>query len=131
MLRSFGGWGLVPIPPDERREMYILDVITPGKMLDHRGQTIRTPAQFVVTETELRKFEVVLRQVGATEYKVRSKDKVDAEILEQKKAESVEEIFTVPEGQDEAKETIVEELMDSEEETRSVLDQLIKDAEKE
>lgn len=131
MFRSFGGWGIVPIPPDERREMFILDVKTPGKMLDYRGKSIRTPAQFVITHAELRKFEVVLRQVGATEYTIRSKDEVDREILERKEAEKVDEIYTDPEGQEENKEAIIEELMDSEEETRSVLDQLIKDAEKE
>jgi hypothetical protein len=124
MFRSFGGWGVIPTPPDERREMYILDVKTPGKLLDHRGKTIRTPAQFIIKENELKKFKMVFHQLGVTEYSIRSKEEVDKEIASRQS----EDVITIsPKEQ----EVIIEEIMDSEEETKSVLDQLIKDAEKE
>jgi hypothetical protein len=123
MFRSFGGWGILPIPPDERREMYILDVKTPGKLLSHRGRSVRTPAQFQVTEKELKNFKVMLNQTGVLEYTIRSKEKVDKDLLTRQQYEKDIEFPT--DG-----EVIVEEIMDSEEETKSVLDQLIKDAEK-
>jgi hypothetical protein len=124
MFRCFGGWGILPIPPDERREMYILDVKTPGKLLNHRGRQIRTPAQFPIMHSELKKFEVMLRQVGVTEYKIRSKEEVDKEIAARQSKESVDISPT-------DHEVVIEEIMDSEEETKSVLDKLIRDAEKE
>lgn len=123
MFRSFGGWGIVPIPPYERGKMYILDVKTPGKLLSHRGRSIRTPAQFSVTEKELKKFKVMLNQLGAMEYKVRSKEEVDKELFTRKPQEDID--ISPMSG-----EVVVEEIMDSEEETKSVLDQLIKNAEK-
>lgn len=130
-FRSFGGWGVIPIPPDERREMQILDVKTPGKLLEYRGRVIRTPASFSITEAEIKKFKVMLNQAGITEYTLRSKDEVDKEKLLRHNTEKVEDIFIDPKNKNGNNEVIIEEIMDSEEETKSVLDQLIKDAEKE
>jgi len=133
LFRSFGGWGIVPLDPvpkgiaptlpDERRKMYILDVKTPGKLLDYRGRSVRTPAKFIVTSDELKSFKVKFRQVGITEYKVRSKTEVDKEIASKQTVYAPHKVME--------EEVTVEEIMDNEEETRSVLDQLIKDAEKE
>lgn len=125
MFRYFGVGIPVPNPTIyERSEMYILDVKTPNKLLTHRGRTVRTPAKFPVTESELKTLKVMLRQVGAEEFTIRSKEEVDREIQERKELEAIE----VPEVH---QEVIIEELMDNEEETRSVLDKLIRDAEKE
>jgi len=103
--------------------MYILEVKTPGKLLNHRGRTIRTPAKFDITEKEIKNFKMVLRQVGAEDYSIRSKE-VDKEKNEYKE-------ISIPEPKEVTHEVIVEEIMDDEEETKSVLDQLIKDSEKE
>lgn len=122
MFRCFGGWGVIPNPQYERSEMYILDVKTPNKLLTHKGRSVRTPATFTITKAEIKMFEVMLRQVGAEEYSVRSKDEVDKELALQKESIPIKEI---------QEEVIIEEMLDDEDETRSVLDQLVKDAEKE
>jgi hypothetical protein len=122
MFRCFGGWGVIPNPQYERSEMYILDVKTPNKLLTHKGRSVRTPAIFTITKAEIKMFEVMLRQVGAEEYSVRSKDEVDKELALQKEFIPIKEI---------QEEVIIEEILDDEDETRSVLDQLVKDAEKE
>ena len=100
--------------------MYILDVKTPNKLLIHRNKKIRTPAKFTITEAEIKMFEVKFRQVGVDDYTIRSKEEVDKELALHKEP--------VPEQKEEV---IIEEIADDPEETRSVLDQLIKDAEKE
>ena len=123
MFRCFGGWGILPNPPYERRKMYILDVKTPNKLLTHKGRQIRTPAQFVITEKEIKMFKVKFHQVGVDDYTIRSKDEVDKELALRK------ESYVVPEEVKE--EIVIEEIEDDPEETRSILDQLVKDAEKE
>lgn len=122
MFRCFGGWGVIPNPQYERSEMYILEVKSPNKLLTHKGRSVRTPANFTITKAEIKMFEVMLRQVGAEDYSIRSKDEVDKELALQQKSVPVEEI---------QEEVIIEEMLDDEDETRSVLDQLVKDAEKE
>jgi len=108
-------------PPYERSEMYYtLEVKTPNKLLLHKGRSVRTPAKFTLTEQEVKLFRVMLRQVGAEEYSIRSKDEVDGQV-------SLEKKFT-PE---EVEEVIIEEIADSEEETKSILDQLVRDSKKE
>lgn len=123
MFRCFGGWGILPNPPYERREMYILDVKTPNKLLFHKGRQIRTPATFVVTEQEIKMFKVKFHQVGVDSYTIRSKDEVDKELALGQESESVPQEVT--------EEVIIEEIEDDPEVTRSILDQLVKDAEKE
>lgn len=101
---------------------YILEVKTPNKLLSHKGRSVRTPAEFTLTEKEVKLFKVMLHQVGAEEYSIRSKDEVDKEF-------SLNDVF-VPIKEIE-EEVIIEELTDDEDETRSVLDQLVRDSEKE
>lgn len=101
---------------------YILDVKTPNKLLSHKGRLIRTPAKFTLTEKEVKLFRVMLHQVGGDDYSIRSKDEVDKEFSLNNKFVPIEEI---------QEEVVIEELTDDENETRSVLDQLVKDSEKE
>lgn len=98
--------------------MYILEVKTPNKLLVHRGRSVRTPAKFTITEKEIKMFEVMLHQVGAEEYSIRSKEKVDIKISHQVPTIEVEE------------EVVIEEILDDESETKSVLEKLVRDAKK-
>jgi len=100
---------------------YILEVKTPNKLLTHKGRPIRTPAKFTLTKEEVKLFKVMLRQVGAEEYSIRSKDEVDKEFNLYKKFVPVTEV----------EEVVIEEIFDDENETRSILDQLVMDSKKE
>jgi hypothetical protein len=101
--------------------MYILEVNTPNKLLVHRGRSVRTPAKFTITEKEIKTFEVMLHQVGAEEYSIRSKEKVDIKISHHAKSIPAIEF---------EEEVVIEEILDDESETKSVLEKLVKNAKK-
>jgi len=100
--------------------MYILEVNTPNKLLMHKGRSIRTPATFTITKEDIKKYKVLLHQAGVEEYSIRSKSKVDVEDI----ALPEQILPTFQEIQEEVK----IEILDDEDETRSILDQLVKDA---
>ena len=107
--------------------MYIVEVKTPGKVLTFKNREVRTPADFEVEDREIKTFKVMLRQEGVSDYNIRSKEEVNKENKVIKNT-----LLELPEFNREEDTVIVEEIMmDDEEETKSVLDELIKDAEKE
>jgi hypothetical protein len=103
--------------------MYILEVNTPNKLLMHKGRSIRTPATFTITKKDIKKFKLLLHQAGVEEYSIKSKRKDDTEevILPEQILPLLQEI----------QEEVKIEILDDEDETRSILNQLVKDAKEE